>query len=172
MERRLFEGFLNKNISSILHVTLWHCKDTFLSSFFYYLTFCCCCYSFFWFLVCFVDTQIRGCIHVGMLSCKVQLFCWGLSIRLDLYRATHTFGVTAQCIYVSLVLGMIVLVTFARPGLTETAGAVVLLSPCSLDSPPWLTNCLCAFTVWKLLQNLAALAAHFPSLLFPTFPPH
>ncbi len=84
---------------------------------------------------------------MGMYSCKVQLFCWGLIIQRDLHRATHTSGVTAQCIYVSLVLGMIVLVTFARPGLTETAGAVVLLSPCSLDSPPWLTNCLCAFTV-------------------------
>ncbi len=35
---------------------------------------------------------------------------------------------------------------------------------CCLDSPPWLTNCLCVFTVWKLLQNLAALATHFPSL--------
>ncbi len=86
MERRLFEGFLNKNISSILHVTLRHCKDAFLS--FFYLTFCCCCYSFFWFLVCFVDTQIRGCIHVGMLSCKVLLFCWGLIIHRDLHH-TH-----------------------------------------------------------------------------------
>ncbi len=61
---------------------------------------------------------------VSMLSCKVQLFCWGLIVQRDLHRATHTSGVTAQCIYVSLVVGMIVLVTFARPGLTETAGAV------------------------------------------------